>query len=212
MLQTRRYRPTTALGSRAYRASEIDRVVLAGFVPGRPAHPQGRRGPAALLGPPVSLATVGHVAKILDAAAPSPTAARPSCPTAWCWRVGSAPPPTGVPFRSPLASSWTGARGSSTSNPPARERRRMGVSARLPPPARPHRRRPRNDPRGWRQRPPRRALPSSVPASPYGPQDREHPNPTAAHAVSPTSGGTLTPRPSNARATTSRLLPMPHAR
>ena len=124
-----------------------DRVILAGFVFGPSTRRIGEVLPP-LLGRPIPPATVGRVAGILDAAVaafhrrPLTNRCKALMPTVWCRRTGPVPELSGVPYWLPSASSPTGARGSSTSNPPgARKRRRMGAPARLPstgaaPPAR----------------------------------------------------------------------------
>ena len=65
--RTRRYRPTAVLGSYAHRAGEIDRVILAGFVPGLSTRKVGGVL-LPLLGRPVPPTTVSRVARTLDAA------------------------------------------------------------------------------------------------------------------------------------------------
>lgn len=65
--RTRRYSPTTVLRAYARRSAEIDRAILAGFVLGLSTRKVGEVL-LALLGRPVSPATVSAVAKSLDAA------------------------------------------------------------------------------------------------------------------------------------------------
>ena len=65
MPRTRHFCPTEVLKSYARRAPEIDRAILAGFVPGLSTRKVGEVLPA-LLGRPVSAATVSRVAKTLD--------------------------------------------------------------------------------------------------------------------------------------------------
>ena len=65
--RTRRCCPTAVPGSCARRAREIDRVILAGFVPGLSTRKVGGVLPP-LLGCPVPPATVSRVARTLDAA------------------------------------------------------------------------------------------------------------------------------------------------
>ena len=158
--RTRRYCPTAVLGSYARRAREIDRVILAGFVPGLSTRKVGEVL-LPLLGRPVSPATVSRVARTPDAA---------------CRRLP--PAPSGVPFRWPSASFPTDARRSSTSSSPGARASPNGNACPTPSTARPHRRRPRSDLRRRRQRPPRRPAPRPSghprPALP-GPQDQEHP-------------------------------------
>ena len=122
---TRRYRPTA-------RAREIcaprpggDRVIPAGFVPGLSLRRVGEVPPP-LLGRAVPPATVGRIAGTLDAVgtafhrrrianrykAPMPDGVVPT-------RRTGADATSNVPCRSRPTSSLAGARGSSTSNPPA---------------------------------------------------------------------------------------------
>jgi putative transposase len=65
--RTRRYSPTEVLRAYARRTPEIDRVILAGFVLGLSTRKVGETL-LALLGRPISAATVSQVAKTLDAA------------------------------------------------------------------------------------------------------------------------------------------------
>ena len=65
--RTRRYIPTEVLRAYARRTPEIDRVILAGFVLGLSTRKVGETL-LALLGRPISAATVSQVAKTLDAA------------------------------------------------------------------------------------------------------------------------------------------------
>lgn len=65
--RTRRYSPVEVIGAYARRTREIDRVILAGFVLGLSTRKVGETL-LALLGRPVSAATVSQVAKTLDAA------------------------------------------------------------------------------------------------------------------------------------------------
>ena len=65
--RTRRYSPTEVIRAYARRTPEIDRVILAGFVLGLSTRKVGKTL-LALLGRPVSAATVSQVAKTLDAA------------------------------------------------------------------------------------------------------------------------------------------------
>jgi putative transposase len=65
--RTRRYSPTEVIRAYARRTREIDRVILAGFVLGLSTRKVGETL-LALLGRPVSAATVSEVAKTLDAA------------------------------------------------------------------------------------------------------------------------------------------------
>lgn len=65
--RTRRYCPTEVIRAYARRTPEIDRVILAGFVLGLSTRKVGKTL-LALLGRPVSAATVSQVAKTLDAA------------------------------------------------------------------------------------------------------------------------------------------------
>ena len=65
--RTRHFCPTEVLKSHARRAPEIDRAILAGFVPGLSTRKVGEVL-LALLGRPVSAATVSRVARTLDLA------------------------------------------------------------------------------------------------------------------------------------------------
>jgi len=65
--RTRRYSPTEVVRAYARRTPEIDRVILAGFVLGLSTRKVGETL-LALLGRPISAATVSQVAKTLDAA------------------------------------------------------------------------------------------------------------------------------------------------
>jgi transposase-like protein len=94
--RTRRYCPSEVLRAYARRAPEIDRVILAGFVLGLSTRKVGE-ALLALLGRPVSAATVSTVAKSLDTAVAAfharPLANRyhASCSTAWCSAARPAP-------------------------------------------------------------------------------------------------------------------------